>query len=862
VNERVVKVAPSSEEGEPVRGRGVAFFGWWLAHLRPWIVTALVVGFMFATFREFRALDFHALRDALRHVDRSLGFLSLGLALANVAAMGLYDVVALGRPWGSPPASARLRIGSLAFAMSNLVATGPLAGPALRLWLYREIGVSADRIVRATAEAMIGLSVGHVLLLAGVWLAPVHRWPAGVAVALGLAVAAGVVAERVPRSARLAASWLSVEGRWPVLFVVGVLDWALATVVFLVVLASFRLLDLSSPHATLVFLLGHAAGAASLVPGGLGAADAAWLYGLSTPKTASRVAAAILVFRFFYYIVPFVLAAFVLVTRATARRPRALYATRAVCSLAVGAAGILVLASVATPAIGHRLHVVGGSLPKGLIEASHGAAALAGLLLVVLSRALRRGFRAAMIVAGALLALGAAACVFKGGDWEEAVVLSVVVALLFRHHRAFTRPGAWELLRVEPGDFAAGVAAVVAVTLLAAWAFREVPYAHSLWLRFELYGDAQRALRALAMVALALSLVGLWILLRPPRRTPTGEEIGTAIARTLAAPAAGSTPLMVANGDKSVWLYGDRGFALYGTIGNALVVLGDPVAPPGEEDDMLDEFLGFCETECWDVVFYQVSARWFPHLHDQGFELMKLGEEGVVDLAGFTLQGKAGKGLRYVLNQMKRFGISIRVLAPEEVVKRIAELGAVSDTWLETKRVAEKRFSVGFFDVNYLRRFPAVVAETPDGEIVAFANLLPGAPGGEASVDLMRQRPGAPEGTMDAVIVAAIEWARSQGYARFSLGMAPLSTVGESRRAPFWERASRLVYRHGEPLYNFRGLRQYKEKFRPRWEPRYLASSRTWDWPRQIATIAALVAGGWWRVVRPDGRRRTLTAKG
>jgi phosphatidylglycerol lysyltransferase len=839
----------------------VAFLGWLLAYLRPWIVTALVVIFFAGTFREFHALDFHAIRNALRHMDHTLGWIAFGLALTSVAAMGLYDVVALGRPWNDPPAWTRLRIGSLAFALSNLVATGPLAGPALRLWLYRDAGVSTDRILRAAAEAMVGLSVGHALLISGVWLAPVRWWPAGVAIALGLGIAAGIAAERAPRPQRLAASWLSTEGRWPALFVVGVLDWALATVVFLVVFASFGLLDLSSPRATLVFLIGHAAGALSLMPGGLGAADAAWLYGLSTAKTASRVAAAILLFRFFYYVVPFVFAAFVVVTRRTARRPRGLRAARAVCSLAVGAAGVLILASAATPAIANRLHVVGRALPLGLIEASHGATALAGLLLVVLARGLRRGFHTAMIVVGTLLTIGALACVFKGGDWEEAMVLTVVAALLFRHHRAFARPGAWALLRVEPMDLVAGVGAVVAMTFLAAWAFRQVPYTQSLWLRFELHGDAQRVLRALALVALALSLLALWALLRPPRRVPTRDEIESVIARTLADRSAGSTPLMVANGDKSVWLYGDRGFVLYGTIGNELVAFGDPVAPPGEEDDLLEGFLGFCETEGWDVVFYEVSARWFPHLHDQGFNLMKLGESGVIDLASFTLQGKSGKDLRHVLNQMERLGVSMRVLAPEEVGRRLDELRAVSDAWLETKRVAEKRFSVGFFDPEYLRRFPALIAEITGGEIVAFANLLPGATGGEASIDLMRQRPGAPEGVMKAVLLSAIEWARAEGYARFSLGMAPLSTVGESRRAPFWERVSRLLYRHGEHLYNFRGLRQYKEKFRPRWEPRYLASSRTWDWPRQIASVAALVAGGWRRIVLPTARRHVVIEK-
>jgi type IV secretory pathway VirJ component len=106
-------------------------------------------------------------------------------------------------------------------------------------------------------------------------------------------------------------------------------------------------------------------------------------------------------------------------------------------------------------------------------------------------------------------------------------------------------------------------------------------------------------------------------------------------------------------------------------------------------------------------------------------------------------------------------------------------------------------------------------------------------------------------GITAVLTIRAFEWAKQQRYATFSLGMAPLSTVGESRRAPLWERLSRFLYRHGAYFYNFQGLRQYKQKFQPTWEPRYMAYKPPWEWPQAMGAVAALIAGGWTRMVLP-----------
>ena len=87
-------------------------------------------------------------------------------------------------------------------------------------------------------------------------------------------------------------------------------------------------------------------------------------------------------------------------------------------------------------------------------------------------------------------------------------------------------------------------------------------------------------------------------------------------------------------------------------------------------------------------------------------------------------------------------------------------------------------------------------------------------------------------------------WGKQQGYEKFDLGPAPLSGIETRAAAPFWNRVSTFIYRHGEHFYNFQGLRQYKEKFDPIWEPKYLASPGGLALPRVLVDLAVLISRG------------------
>jgi phosphatidylglycerol lysyltransferase len=97
---------------------------------------------------------------------------------------------------------------------------------------------------------------------------------------------------------------------------------------------------------------------------------------------------------------------------------------------------------------------------------------------------------------------------------------------------------------------------------------------------------------------------------------------------------------------------------------------------------------------------------------------------------------------------------------------------------------------------------------------------------------------------MEYLFIELMLWGKREGYKWFNLGMAPLSGLENDVLAPIWNRLGTFIFRHGEHFYNFQGLREYKEKFKPLWEPKYLASPGGLTLPRVLINIGSLISGG------------------
>jgi phosphatidylglycerol lysyltransferase len=826
---------------------------------------------------ELRTVTWPALVADVEAVPPHRLLLALLLTAANYVVLTGYDLLAFAYI-GKRLSRVRVLLTSLlAYAIANNVGFAMLSGASVRFRFYTRWGVTNEELSRIVFSysttfwlgllALGGLSLAVAPLPAAAGL-PEHRLilPAGV---LLMAMCAAYVGATIVRRAPLRLGRFELTLPTPRIAVaqllVSALDWTLAGAVLFVLLPPS---DLTLVGMLGAFLAAQLLGLASHVPGGVGVFEGLMLILLRPSLSSGQLLPALVVFRLVYYLVPLTLALVALVAdelrqrRAHAARVSALLGRMtgelAPRLLAIFAfiAGLVLLFSGATPAAEGRLAWLDRFVPLGIIEASHFIGSVVGALLLVLSHGLARRLDAACCLSMAAAAAGIVASLLKGADVEEAAFLGFVFVLLWRARPAFDRRAAFFEARFSAGWFSSVVAAVAASVWLGLFAFKHVDYSHELWWQFELWGEASRFLRASVGVSFVVLLFAFRRLLWHARYEavpPTDEDLDAA-GRAIAQQRSGS-PFLVYLRDKTILFDRDRAaFVMYGVQGRTWVAMGEPVGPAGRVSGLVRCFLERCDDYGGIPVFYEIGPG---HLHlfaDFGLAFVKMGEEASVDLRSFSLEGPAATKFRQAVRRLERDGGTFRLIDPGQVPRVLDDLKSVSDDWLGRKAGSEKGFSLGFFDAEYLGRFPVAVVER-SGRIVAFSNLWPGPGRTELSIDLMRYHHDAPKGVIEAMFVHLMVWGRQQGYERFTLGMAPLSGFEASPIAPLWNRLGAFLYEHGEALYNFQGLRAFKDKFNPTWEPRYLAYPGGLRLPLILADVSALIAGGYRRMLLGRGAR-------
>jgi phosphatidylglycerol lysyltransferase len=827
---------------------------WLIGHLSSFL-PALVIGIVLAlTWQTLGQIHPRDISSSLHAMSGAWLLVAAAITALNIGVMGLYDLVAFRGT--RTRAIERWLYGAVTFAWSNFLTLGPFAGPAIRFWLYRPAVQHTSDLETGVLSITIAFASGLVGWTIATLLVPSHGNLLNAAV---LTLVAGAAVYACVFAGRLAAVRLERFDEIDpspraalVPAVVGWLDWLLAGLVFLACLHSTRA-DIADVESIRLFFVGQAIGLASLVPGGFGSSDAFWIAHLPLPASAS--AAALLTYRLVYYIVPWAVASLVLLSWATRRASRRVEVARRLLAGLVAAAGALILISTASRM--YRLEALEHVVPLPIVEVSHVAAALTGVLLLVLARGLAKGYRAALGATIIVLLLAAVSAVLKGLDFEEAAILTGVALAAWSQAPLYDRTAQVEWFTGR--DLAVAAIALFLFLGFGAFTYRLTPDQLQRVKYFGYRLQGARYLRTAGTLAIAVSVGALYTLLRVRVRFTrlSNDEID----RTLELHAAighGTAAMTVANGDKAVFRFDHRGFCLYRTIGPYLVVFSDPIVQDSDErDELLSSLFAYAAEIDRRPLFYQISLEWIPPLHDRGYAFFKLGEEAHVRLDRVSLDGHQGKLYRQILRRGERDRLRMRVLAPYEVCDLLPVLREISDEWLEAKAQRERQFSIGFFDEAYLQRFPCAIVEEGQGartRILAFANLLRGPNREELSVDLMRYRTAGPS-VMDFLIVSLFLYGKDQGFQRFNLGMAPLASVGRFHGAHARERLANLLFQHGENWYNFQGLRFYKEKFDPEWVPRYMAYQNAWEWPAAITNVSALVAGGWRKVVFPPKRR-------
>ncbi|HVW02017.1 MAG TPA: phosphatidylglycerol lysyltransferase domain-containing protein, partial [Planctomycetaceae bacterium] len=493
-----------------------------------------------------------------------------------------------------------------------------------------------------------------------------------------------------------------------------------------------------------VFMLAQTAGLVSNVPGGLGVFETVMLVTLQSKFPAPEILGTLMAYRTIYYLGPFVLALVMLAGHEIfERREHIVRVARYVKPWVPGlvpqvlafttfVGGAILLYSGALPADRHRFWFL-RALPLPVIELSHFLGSVIGAVLLILARGLQRRLDAAYYCACLLLGLGIVTAVLKGFDYEEAIALGLMLIALLPCHQHFYRKSALLQEPFTPSWIAAMILVFVGMLWLGMFTYKHVEYTDQLWWNFSLHshdqaGDASRFLRASVGAICAMLVFAIAYLARPATPEPNlpgPEDLDRAWEVVRKSPATYANLALL--GDKTL-LFSESGksFLMYAIERRSWVALGDPVGDPADRTELLWRFREMCDHhEGWPV-FYQVQPTNLPLYIDLGLALLKLGEEARVALPTFTLEGNAHKGLRHGYNRGLQAGLTFEIAPVEQVPALMPRLRQVSDAWLGEKHTREKRFSLGFFDEDYLRRFPMALIRRDD-QIIGFANMWCGA---------------------------------------------------------------------------------------------------------------------------------------
>ncbi|MBE7175047.1 MAG: lysylphosphatidylglycerol synthetase family protein [Mucilaginibacter polytrichastri] len=561
--------------------------------------------------------------------------------------------------------------------------------------------------------------------------------------------------------------------------------------------------------------------------------------GYSTTEAVSIT----LLYRVFEFWLPLLVGAFSFVTN------RGNLLLRVMPAFLLFGLGLINIVSVLTPALRDRLMLLREFLPLAAINASNYLVLLMGILLIITSAFLLRGFRAAWYAAITLCVFSLVGHLVKAFDYEEAIMALIVFASLAAtrdqyHIRSDRR---WQ-------SFGIGTALwiFVAVTIYGIVGFYFLDRRHfnidftltqsviATFDNFTLlnYEDLTPLTPFGHLFLYSINLCGVLAIalivyasIRPYVITqePDTEEAEQA-RQILGEYGSSSVDYFKTYADK-LFFFSDyhSAFVAYRPSGGFAIVLEEPVCAPDTavKKDVLEEFEAFCDENGLKPAYYRVdemSLKFYDYL---GKKSILIGQEGIVDLEAFTLQGKSRASMRNTINSMAKKGFVTRIYEAPVKDGLLQKLQLVSDDWLKSTGRQEMVFSQGMFIWNELKNQTIITLENTDEKVLAFLNIIPDYAKSEATYDLIRKTSDAPGGNMDMLLIELINYCKNRNFRYLNLGLAPLSGIEQGRDLP--EKTIKFAYEKFQQFRHYKGLRDFKEKFDPTWRNKYLIYENHYD---------------------------------
>jgi phosphatidylglycerol lysyltransferase len=588
---------------------------------------------------------------------------------------------------------------------------------------------------------------------------------------------------------------------------------------------------------------------------GLGAVEVSLSYILIRLGVPNAEAVAItLLYRFFEFWLPLMAGAIGFLLKINKLLMRVLPA------LLIFTLGIINIVSAVTPAITERVQRLEDFIPLDAIAASNFVILISGAFLLLTAIFLLKGQKNAWWIALFLSIFSIIGHLTKAIDYEEAIAALAVVIMLFFSRREY-------YIKSNPKLHTVGIrtafVSIMAVLIYGTIGFYFLDKKHfdidfNIWQsigytlkNFFLIGhsgltpDSRFSKDFLLSINISgfLSLSFLFYTLVKPyflKGISSSEEFDKA-KKILDISGHSGIDYFKTYRDKLLFLPENlNAFIAYQTAGNFAVVLEDPVA--GNSEDMkqcIRLFDVFCYENSLKPVYYRVPEESLPIYRSLSKKSLFLGQEAVVDLQTFTLDGGKNKALRNAIHKVTDRSYKSSLHLPPVKDGLMQKLKAVSDEWLHSTRRKEIIFSQGMFDWNELKNQTIITVENTEEKVVAFLNIIPDYASGEGTYDLIRKTNDAPNGVLDFLITELFSHLKSQGLLRVNLGFAPMSGIDDPHTFP--EKSMKIAYERIRSFSHYKGLRTFKEKFFPEWYNKYLIYSNDYDLIQVPAVLAQVI---------------------
>ncbi|MGO4875395.1 phosphatidylglycerol lysyltransferase domain-containing protein [Pedobacter psychrotolerans] len=505
--------------------------------------------------------------------------------------------------------------------------------------------------------------------------------------------------------------------------------------------------------------------------------------------------------------------------------------------------GVVNIISSISPAIPARLRLVKNIFPEDLIVTSNAIVLIFGLILVMISIFLLQGSKRAWYVAVSLTLVSVLGHLFKAADYEEAILALVAFLSLFYTRANYKLKTHSKLIKVGYPIFLFAILAVFAYGVIG---FYFIDKRH-FGVEFQFIDSVKAVLKVIFFIddkALhpltrfgshfeqsiycASGLVILFIvfdLFKPYFFKPYNSEADFADAESLLQQKGISAlDYFKTYPDKFIYFNEDRtAFISFKITRHFAMVLEDPVAESVEQKlEMIKKFEARCEENGLIAAYYRVPEESLPFYKSIGKKSIPVGEEAILNLETFTIDGGKMKTTRSAINRLGGEGFIFKVYHGPQKEGLLQKLQTVSDHWLRELNQKEVAFTQGIFDKNILKNQTILTIEDQEEKIYAFLNLIPDYAPGEATYDMIRKETDAPNGILDMLLAKTFLYLKEQGYSSVNMGLAPLSGIDG---VDVTQKTIKYAYDHLKIFAQFKGLRRYKEKFYPTWKKKYLIYS-------------------------------------